>query len=169
MMKLRASCCLVALVVLILFCGNAYPIDDEHSRDSLRGLTGIALVVEPPTKQVGQDGLSLPFIRASAEVKLRGEGIPVLSIEEVPQWLTAPLLYINANIVKLGIGDYVYNVVVEFRQEVTLVRSPGVKCTAATWSTACVGRTTRPSDILNTVREGVAKFITAYLSVNPKK
>jgi hypothetical protein len=168
-MKIRASCCLVALVVLILFCGNGYPIDDEHSRDSLRGLTGIALVVEPPTKQVERDGLTLPFIRASAEVKLRTEGIPVLSIEEVPQWLTAPLLYINANVVKLGVGDYVYNVLVEFRQEVILVRSPSVKCTAGTWSTACVGRTTRPSDILNTVREGIAKFITAYLSVNPKK
>jgi hypothetical protein len=168
-MKIRASCCLVALVVLILFCGNGYPIDDEHSRDSLRGLTGIALVVEPPTKQVERDGLTVPFIRASAEVKLRGEGIPVLSIEEVPKWLTAPLLYINANVVKLGVGDYVYNVLVEFRQEVTLVRSPIVTCPAATWSTACVGRTTELRDVLKTVQEGVAKFTTAYLSVNPKK
>jgi hypothetical protein len=168
-MRIRASCCLVALVVLILFCGNGYPIDDEHSRDSLRGLTGITLVVEPPTKQVEGDGLTVPFIRAAAEVKLRGEGISVLSIEEVPQWLTAPLLYINANVVKLGVGDYVYNVLLEFRQEVTLVRSPSVKCPAATWSTACVGRTTELRDVLKTVQEGVAKFTTAYLSVNPQK
>jgi hypothetical protein len=168
-MKIGASCCLVTLVVLILFCGNGYPIDDEHSRDSLRGLTGITLVVEPPTKQVEQDGLSIPFIRASAEVKLRGGGIPVFSIEETPKWLTAPLLYINANVVKLGIGDYVYNVLVEFRQEATLVRSPSVKCPAATWSVACVGRTADLRDILKTVQEGVAKFTTAYLSVNPKK
>jgi hypothetical protein len=67
-MKIRAFCWLAALVVPILFCRNGYPIDDEHSRDSLRGLTGIALVVEPPTKEVEQDGLTLPFIRASAEV-----------------------------------------------------------------------------------------------------
>jgi hypothetical protein len=169
MMKLPASCCLVASVVLILFCGNAYPMDDEYSRDSLRGLTGISLVIEPPTKQVQQDGLTVPFIRASAEVKLRSEGIPVLSIDEVPQWLTSPLLYINANVVKLGAADYVYNVLVEFRQEVTLVRSPSVKCPAATWSTACVGRTTELRDVLKTVQEGVAKFTKAYLFMNPKK
>ena len=78
-MKIGASCCLVTSVVLFLFCGNGYPIDDEHSRDSLRGLTGITLVVEPPTKVVEQDGLSIPFIRASAEVKLRGEDTSFLN------------------------------------------------------------------------------------------
>jgi hypothetical protein len=169
LMKIQAICCLAALVVPILFCRNGYPIDDEHSRDSLRGLAGITLVVEPPDRQVERDGLNLAFIRAAAEVKLRSEGIPVFSIEETPQWLTAPLLYINANVVKLGVGDYVYNVLVEFRQEVTLVRSPSVKFPAATWSTACVGRTTDLRDVLKTVQEGVAKFTTAYLSVNPKK
>jgi hypothetical protein len=168
-MKSRACSCLVVMVILILICGNAYAVDDEQSRNSLRGLTGIVVVVEPPNRQVALDGLTEGAIKAPVEIKFRQAEITVVSIERIPKELPIPLLYINANVAKLGTGEYIYNVLVEFRQSVTLVRSPRVRCPAATWSTACLGRTTEFRDIQETIQEGVAKFITAYLSVNPKK
>lgn len=168
-MNLGAFCKSVAIVVLMLICGNAYAVDDEQSRNSLRGLQGIAVVVEPPNRQVALDGLTEGWIRASVETKFHQAEIPVVSIEEIPKELPIPLLYINANVAKLGVGEYIYNVLVEFRQPVTLVRSPRVQCPAGTWSTACLGSTRESKDIQNTIQEGIAKFITAYLSMNPKE
>ncbi len=168
-MKARALCGFVTLVVLMLIYANAYAVDDEHSRNSLRGLKGIVVVVEFPNRQVALSGLTEGAIRASVEVKFQQAEIPVVSVEQIPEKLPIPLLYINANVAKVGVGEYIYNVLVEFRQEVTLVRSPRVQCPAGTWSTACLGGATDFRDIQKTIQEGVSKFITAYLSVNPKK
>ena len=168
-MKHRECCRLIALVVLFMICENAYAIDDEDSRNSLRELNGIAIIVEHLNEEVVGEGLTEIFIRAPVMVQLHKAGIRVLLIEQWSKDLNIPHLYINANVVKMPMEGYIYNITVELRQRVTLRRSPSILCSAGTWSAACLGKTAELGDIQKTIQEAVAKFVTAYLSVNPKK
>jgi hypothetical protein len=168
-MKLRGFCTSLAIVVLMLICGNAYALDDEHSRNSLRGLKGIYVLIEPLREEIVKDGLTMDDIRADVEDKLRLAGIPVLSKEESLKEPGRAYLYIQETVSKPVGKVYVYNINVELNQEIYLVRSPGVLCIGATWSTGGTGIAVTLRYIRDAIKKYIDEFSTAYLSVNPKK
>jgi hypothetical protein len=53
--------------------------DDEYTRESLRGLHGVYVLVEDLRPEVEQAGLTVAMIRTDAELKLRLAGIRVLT------------------------------------------------------------------------------------------
>jgi len=62
-----------------------------------------------------------------------------------------------------------YDITLEFKQYVTLVRSPSAQAYGATWSTGYMGYNPQLRDIRDKMKDRVDIFINAYLSVNPKK
>ncbi len=170
-MKLRAFCSLIMLPVLILICGNAYAQDIEQTRNALRGLSGVYVMPENPLEEDAiRGGLSQDNIRAEVEQKLRLAGIRVLSKEEWEQEQGRPYLQVWPKVLKGGVlGGYMYHITVEFKQYVSLVRSPSVQVFGATWSTEHMGYTPELRDIRDRMKDRIDKFIDAYLSVNPKK
>jgi hypothetical protein len=168
-MKIRASCCLVALVGLIVIYGTASA-DDESERNTLRGLKGIYVFVEPLKEELVRDGLTVDAVRTDAELKLRLKGIRVLSEEEWYNEPGGPHLYIAINALKLKpTNTYVFAIYVGLKQGVSLVRSSDIEVFGITWSTWGVGITTKLQDIRVRIEEHLDRFIDAYMSVNPKE
>jgi hypothetical protein len=160
------TCSLV--VLLLLGAGTAGTADTPGERESLRGLRlkAISVRVENPGPEAESDGITKSQLQTDVELRLRQSGILVADTSKVGD------VYVNVNALKRdgGIG-YVYSVVVQFDQPVTVSRT-GNSVIAATWTlppTVVFVSLPRASPaIREAVRDLVDKFINAFLSVNPK-
>jgi hypothetical protein len=163
----------IALITLTLALirpdGFAFAPDNGSTRQTLRSLDGVRVVVAPLKWVVEKNGLTLDQLQKDTELKLRLAGIKVVSSEESAVTPGKPLLYVNAKVLKYGSLDrYIFNIKLELSQDVSLVRSPGVETSATTWSTSVTGTSHELSTIRDQLKELVDTFINAYLSVNPK-
>ncbi len=146
--------------------------DNEGTRATLAGLTGVYVLVEHIPDEAQRDGLDTTQIRTDVELKLRQAGITVLTQQEWLSTAAAPYLYVNVQAIKNSAGIYAFTVDVELRQRVTLIQNPSMRVLAPTWSaTGIIG--TVGSQKIGSVREDVRdltdQFINAYLAANPKR
>ena len=159
--------CVVILIVVLASEGRAQTL--EQQRETLRGLAGVAVVVEPLNAEAEQDGLQQRRLQATVEKQLRAAGIPVLSTETWSVTPGGPYLYVNVAALKKQYELYAYSIEVCLNQLVTLARDRNIRQFAETWETREVG--TVGSDKLVTVQDSIARhvetFIAAYLTVNP--
>ncbi len=111
------------LIVVVLLWGNMEVVHalDAGSRESLKGISEVAVVVEDIGPDASADGLSQDAIRAAAELILRSKGIKVLTNVERTRLGSAPYLYINVNTLKEELGLYAYAVNVDLKQVVGLL------------------------------------------------
>jgi len=168
-------------VVLSLMCSNVSGIDNKFTRETLRGLNFLLVQVESLKPEIERDGLTESQIQTDVELKLRLAGIKVVNEQEWGNEKGRPCLYINAHIAKRRYtsgefaGYYNYTINVSVVQQAILVRYPDYKKKmrinpiVTTWSTAHIGETNRLNVIRDKIKDYVAKFINAYLSVNPKQ
>jgi hypothetical protein len=147
----------------------AFAADEELSRATLRGLKGVYVAVEDLDPEIERDGLTRDQIHSDVELKLQQAGIKVLSKEEWKREKGSPYLYVNAHIMKVMNGVYIFNITTEFIQEVRLVRNSDIKAPAAIWSAETLGISDHVRDVRDPARDRVDKFISAYLSVNPRQ
>ena len=165
----RISLLLALSAFLTLVNTLAFAADEELSRATLCGLKGVYVAVEDLDPEIERDGLTRDQIYSDVESKLRQAGIKVLSEEEWKLEKGSPYLYVNAHIMKVMNGVYIFNITTEFIQEVHLVRNSDIKAPAAIWSAETLGISDHVRDIRDPARERVDKFISAYLSVNPRQ
>lgn len=159
--------CVVILIVFLVSEGRAQTL--EQQRETLRGLAGVAVVVEPLNADAEQDGLTQGRLQVTVEKQLRSAGIPVLSKETWSITPGGPYLYVNVAALKKQYELYAYSIEVCLNQLVTLARDRNIQQFAETWETREVG--TVGSDRLATVQYSIARhvetFIAAYRTVNP--
>ncbi len=160
---------LLLLLPLLHPC-PAYGADNHMTRQSIRGHRGIYVWVVDLDPRIEKDGLTESLIRADVILKLKRAGIRVLSKEKWFDVVGNPYLYVNANILKLPeTKEYIYCIRVSFKQTVYLLKEPIEILGADTWSTGGrIGITPDLRKIRNSINELVDRFISAYLSVNPK-
>ncbi len=129
------------LIIVILVSGNMEVVQalDAGSRESLRGIAGVAVIIEDVGPDASADGLSQDAIRTSVELILRSKGIKVLANVDKTRVGSAPYLYINVNTLKEELGLYAYAVNVELKQLVGLLSRKGAQAWGATWSASVVG------------------------------
>lgn len=169
------------LIITLLTLGFPLPQDNtihQQQRETLRGLSGVYVLVEQIRVDMESDGLTHDRIQTDVELRLRKAGIPVLSKEQMLKAPGMPNLYINIQSIRSAIyRGYSYSLEVSLDQDVSLTRTvistnptyhPTI--TASTWSRTLVG--TAPVDELSTIRRSIAdyvdQFINDYLAVNPK-
>ena len=141
----------------------------EQESKSLHGLKGVYVLIEDLDTEIKQDGLTDSQLRTDTELRLRMAGIRVLSLEEAYVTPGRPWLLVNVNILKLRyIPTYVYNISVEFYQNVSLLRASNIRIPACTWDSSILGMNPKLEAIRSTTKKLVDRFINAYLSVNPK-
>ncbi len=147
----------------------AFAQDDEFSRQTLRGLQGVQIVIEPLRPEIKGDELTVDRLRTNTKQKLERAGIKVLSETENQMTSGKPYIYVHSNISKyryfLG---YIYTNRIELVQDVYLVRAHNIKTGAVTWSISTTGLAPKLEDIRTSMEDLVDYFIKAYLSVNPK-
>ena len=161
------------LIVVALVLGNMEVVQalDAGSRESLRGISGVAVVIEDIGSDASADGLSQDAIRAAAELILRSKGIRVFTNVERTRLGSAPYLYINVNTLKEELGLYAYAVNVDLKQVVGLLSKKGAQAWGATWSASVVGAVGE-ANVRQIIADGVEPlikdFANDFLLANPR-
>lgn len=161
----------VLLTLILLSEGvNAFAEMPERAKETLRGLPGVTVVIEPLHDSAEHDGLTRSQLQAAVERQLQAAGIRVLTQDEWRSTPGSPYLYVNVSALKKSYGLYAYSIEVCLNQLVTLIRNQDIQEFAETWETREVG--TVGKDRLATVHQSVAAhvgiFIRDYFSVNPR-
>ena len=154
-------------------CGGSA--QTEMDRKSLRGLKGIAVVVEALQPDAERDGLHKDQIKTDVELKLRQAGIRVLTTEESFKTPGSPYLYVNLNTTKNDVlygafSTYAFSIQVALKQDVTLTRDSDLKGSAPTWETHTLGivGATNLQDTRRVLGDLLDRFSNDYLAENPK-
>src|SRR6185312_5520310 len=158
--------------LLVYSIAPATASDSEIDRASLRGLQGVFVLVEDLNPPEEQAGLKTADIQADAEEKLKAAGIPLLNKAQAIDAPGMPTLYISVSVASsTATGLWPFSIDVNLEQQATLKRSPDTFVpTAVTWHVGSIGAVDK-SDILSIrdrLNEQIARFVNAYLKVNPK-
>lgn len=140
--------------------------DNVYTRLSLSDLSGIAMLVESISSEMKREGLTQSQITSDVESKLQEAGIQLLSRENGLWFPGTPYLYVNVDVFKSK--EYIYSIQLEFHQDVFLKRNPEIEVDASTWSKSYVSATSNFKMIRDNIKDMVAIFINAFLSVNPR-
>ncbi len=169
---IRLSHIVTAVIVLLMILpGMVLGFDDEWSRETLRGIKGVRVVVGPIRPEIEKTGLTRSQIQTNVELKLRMAGVSVWSPKypvkrhEQYEW---GQLYVFADILRIWSGAYVYVLQLEVTQFTHLARNKKIAM-AATWSKGTYGIDEDLDKVRSTAKDLVDSFINAWLSVNPKK
>ncbi len=164
-----------SIMVVILLLSSGVMTQPEEGKETLKGLKGFDVLVDYLDPDIEKDGLRRSSIQTDVELKLRLAGIKVLTLEESAKEPGSPYLYISVNSMKAGrseTGLYAYNIAVELRQYVILLRDKKIMCTATTWTTGgligTVGKK-RVESIRDSIKDIIDIFINDYLAMNPKE
>jgi hypothetical protein len=159
------------LLSLILIPAALFALDTKASRQSLKGLTGMAVEVEDVgSKKTG--GVEPSKIKASVEAKLKAAGIKILSEDESGKAPGTPHLAVNLDSITGKDGTVSFELTTSLLQGCTLARDGSMKIpVCATWSRGKVGRANSniPAFIDQQIASEIDTFLKAYAEVNPKK
>jgi len=136
-------------------------------KDSLKGLTGVYLIVEYLRPEAEKAGVTRAQLVTDTELRLRQSGIRLLTEAEWLKTPAAPCLYVNVDAKPKG-TLFTYSVDVDLKQVVELGRDPAVTLLAATCSTGLVGRTDS-AGVRQALRGQLDLFATGFLSANPRQ
>jgi hypothetical protein len=139
-------------------------------RESLRGLNGVFVYIQPLGKDVEAGGLSRAQVQKLVEKQLQDAGIPIHSAPQ-PADGSANLAVI-IDTVKSYEGAFLYEVNLSLLQEVRLERRRGDPdpFPAETWGAKALGITgaNQMNLIIEPLKARVSDFIADYVAVNPK-
>lgn len=162
---------LLSLVLAFLITGETVVAraDDSYlSRQTLKGLKEISVLVEDIVPEVERAGLTRALIQTDVELKLRLAGIPVLV---GLAGLGAPHLYVQVSVLPSPEIDYwPFYSFVALVQSAALDRDRSILYSLISWDVGSIGGVGKDkvAQIRDNVKDQVDTFINAYLSVNPK-
>lgn len=159
-----------ALVMFFSLAGmraSVFAIDTKLSRESLRSITGIYVIVEKFTPEEKRAGFSEKQVQTDVELKLRLAGIKVLNKEEHLKTKGMPHLYVSVDTISVSQNFFYYVISIEIWQKVSLKRNATFNSNAMTWSWDTMGHG-KTEHIRTHLKDKIDVFINAYLSVNPK-
>ena len=190
-------CCVYLLAIgLTLFIVKAPALafnDTQKSRETLRGVTPVYVVVEGITPELEQNGMSAKQLKSTVEKQLSKAGITVLATAGGRKSAASFSggLYVRINVLKsdmlkseFDIDYYAISISVELIQRCLALTPESLSrlseknlepsyvtshaALASTWSTSNIylAGQERLIDIRDCVKELVGNFIEAYVSVN---
>jgi hypothetical protein len=178
MMKRHALKYAALMGVLLSFLAvTGYAEDSEVTRQTLRGITGVQVVMEdlqPNLLKYEKSTKNFPMQKAQVlrdvEQQLKNAGIRILSPDEWKNAPGRPILYVNINTNESEKYKFAYNIRVELRQLVSLVANPQVLSLTGTWGMNITG--VAHIGTLDLIRKDLGvlldRFIQAHASVNRK-
>ncbi len=140
-----------------------------EERESLRGLTGVSVVIEEINPDAQADGLSEEDVRTDVEFILRSSGIRVLTVSEIIKTPAQPYLYVRVHTIE-DEGNYAFSVEVALKQQVSLFHRPQHKMSAATWNIHMTGTAVKykiRGSVSNTIEPLVMEFANDFLTMHP--
>ena len=144
---------------LILAAGNS-----ALDRATLRGLTGVNIVVDKLDPQLQEAGITADAVRARLEDRLHAAGIAVDTSK-------TDFVAVRMTAVRANKGPFAVAVTMGAYQPVVLSRDKNVRTATQTWEVETV-LLAEPKQLyrgaMDTIDELAASFVAAYRSVNPQ-
>jgi hypothetical protein len=176
----------IGLVLLVLNSPVFSFNDTQESRETLRGVTPVYVIIEGITPALERNGVSADQLKTDVESQLRKAGIQVIanvkekgSTESYPAGLYVRMNTLKSDILKseFDIDYYAISISVELIQRCLPLTAKNIdssyiyshSVSACTWSTNNIylAGEERLVDIRDCVKDLVGYFIDAYVSVNP--
>lgn len=148
------------------------PSPEEAERESLKGLTGIEVVVEPLDSEIEQVGLSAAKLQEDVRQRLLKAGIKVLKERERPGNSATGLLTVRLETLHDRIGRYFYTTDVWLAQRVKLESQATAEFSAVTWKKLGTVSTIADDNVKHMADQALRKvdqFIKDYLAANPDR
>lgn len=144
----------------------------SDQKESLRGLQGLFILVEPLTPEIEKAGISRNQFKQEVELKLRQAGLRVFNEGQGMEDPARPYLYINLNAYSWREEViYGYSLKVDLNQLVFLNRDPKIGCFGTTWysgSAGIIGANKLKGFLRTELADLIDKFINDYKAVNPR-
>jgi len=178
MLLLRNVGLLTAALVIASIAAGAPPLpqteqsQEEDERESLRGLTGVEVLVEPLDSEIEQLGLSTGKVQQDIRQRLEKAGVKVLTERERLAGPTAAILIVRVDTLHDRIGRYFFSTDLLLAQRVRLETRGAPELSAVTWKKLGVVGTVADDNVKHLedqVLRKVDQFIKDYLAVNPDK
>jgi len=164
------------IVGTFIFTVTSIPVQAEESiapeRESLKGVVGVDIVVEPLNIEIERLGLETLKLQQDIRLRLQQAGVRVLTEHERLATSTAAMLVVRVDALHDRIGRYFYCFDLLLTQRVRLKGRDSPDVSAVTWSKS--GGIALIADdnvrhIQDQVLRRVDQFIKDYLAVNPKR
>lgn len=140
----------------------------EYTKETLRGLPGVVVIIEGVKQDAQADGLNVSILQTEVEKALQDADIQVLSFDVWRKTRGRPWLYISVNTIKY-LSSYFFSLDVQLKQDVGLVYDPDITTSSATWEAGSIGFINMEAlqeKIRESVTNFVDQFILAYKSAN---
>ena len=176
MNNISVSRIFLAIILCLLMNGSAaFAVDSAATRETLKGLQGVYVIVEEMQPNIQKyalkPGLTKEQLQKDIELRLKEKGIKTLSRDEWVKTPGKPVLYVSVNTHETEKYQYAYDIKIELQQVVKMETNPKINALAATWSMNMTGMANIGS--LNIIKGDVdvllARFQQAYWAVNGKR
>jgi hypothetical protein len=140
----------------------------DYTRITLRGLSGVMVIVENVRDDAEEAGLNTLDLQKEIELQLGKADISVIPHEEWRETGGRPWLYVSINTIKYPTG-YFFSLDLQLKQEVSLRRQPSIVTSSATWeigSVGFVGTENLHAKVSESVSKFLEEFITDYAIAN---
>lgn len=158
----------VCMILLLLLLSAAHLLGQaDNGRESLRGLSGVFVVIPAISEDASRDGLSAAHLRSVVDSILSKAGIPTTKEPQSKDGFAN--LVVKVDTIKHPQGLYLFAASVGLVQTVRLTRNPKMAATPSeTWGTAALGVTTpdRLDIIDEPLKEKLGEFIKAFKAAN---
>ncbi|MBM3302210.1 MAG: hypothetical protein FJY85_19945 [Deltaproteobacteria bacterium] len=134
----------------------------QYTRETLRGLPGVLVIVENIKEDAEASGLSVTELQTDVELKLAAAGIHVLPHEEWRTTMGRPWLYVSVNTIRF-VTSYFFSIDLQLKQEVALRRHPAIMTSCATWELGSIGFVGEQS-LSSKIRESVAAYVDDFIA-----
>jgi hypothetical protein len=158
--------CITIAAPLLLLAGTATHASAQMfvttGRDTLRGLPGVEVAIEPFEPELERDGLTTAAIRADVVQRLRAAGVTVYASQNENPSEAKPYIYVDVNGVRLG-GQNLYAIALQVQVRQTL-RSPVTSSNivdAMTWDARTVLAV--PANNLTSVRAIIQEYVDHFI------
>lgn len=131
-------------------------------RDTLRGLPGVEVLVEPLAPELERAGLKGSAIHANVERYLRARSIPVYSTQVANPSAAKAYLYVQVSGLSLPRGGYALAVEVQLRQTLRSLVTSSAIVNAMSWDQQMV-MAVQPGDSMQGVHAEVQSLVNRFV------
>lgn len=176
----QSNCPLATGFCLILTCSLTCALTPSYAertaevseRESLRGLSGVEVLVEPFSLELEQGGLQAVTLQSDIRQRLQKAGVRVFTERERLAAQAGALLVVRLDAVHDRIGRYFYSIDLLVKQRVRSGGHDAPELSAATWmKSGGIGIVAddKVKHVEDQVRRKVDEFIKDYQAVNPDR
>lgn len=134
--------------------------------DGLKDINAVYVIVEEVPEAAKIIGLTTESIQTGVELKLLVAGMSVTTLKDGHKLPGRPHIYVRVTLTK---GAEVASIQVDLEQDAVLDRNAEHALSVMTWDSDYLLANPTAQRILDDVKDGVDKFLIAWLSVNSKK